>query len=113
MLRLAREREQLRVIADQIGAPTGAELIADVSAHALRATLQEPELCGTYHLAAAGETSWHGYACHVIAEARARGEILAVTGDGIEPIPTSAYPTLPRGRSIHASTPASCAAPST
>ena len=93
MLRLAREREQLRVIADQIGAPTGAELIADVSAHALRATLQEPELCGTYHLAAAGETSWHGYACHVIAEARARGEILAVTGDGIEPIPTSAYPT--------------------
>ncbi|HMQ72556.1 MAG TPA: dTDP-4-dehydrorhamnose reductase, partial [Rubrivivax sp.] len=64
MLRLAAERDELRVIADQVGAPTGAELLADVTAHALRALAVDPTLAGTYHCAAAGETSWHGYACH-------------------------------------------------
>ena len=91
MLRLAAERERLTVIADQIGAPTGAELIADVSAHALRSLCARPELSGTYHLAAAGETSWHGYASFVIAAARARGVVLKV-GE-IAPIPTTDYPT--------------------
>ncbi|TVT52977.1 MAG: dTDP-4-dehydrorhamnose reductase [Azoarcus sp. PHD] len=91
MLRLAAEREHLTVIADQIGAPTGAELIADVSAHAVRSLRARPELSGTYHLAAAGETSWHGYASFVIEAARARGVALKV-GE-IAPIPTTDYPT--------------------
>lgn len=91
MLRLARERDQLRVIDDQIGAPTGAELLADVSAHALRSAFGNPALAGIYHLAPAGETSWYDYARFVIAEARANGEALAV--QSIEAIPTSAYPT--------------------
>ena len=60
MLRLAQERDRLTVIDDQIGAPTGADLLADVTAHALRTARQQPELSGLYHLVAAGETSWHG-----------------------------------------------------
>lgn len=91
MLRLAAEREQLNVISDQIGAPTGADLIADISAHAIRATQQTPRLAGVYCLAAQGETSWHGYAEFVIATARARGLVLKV--HAINPIPTTQYPT--------------------
>ena len=91
MLRLAKDRETLNVIADQIGAPTGADLIADVSALAIRQALQQPELSGVYHLAASGEVSWHGYAAHVIAFARVNGEELAVTV--VNPIDTTAYPT--------------------
>lgn len=91
MLRLAAERERLTVIDDQHGAPTGAELIADVTAHAIRATMPRPELGGLYHLAASGETTWHGYATYVIEQARALGRSLAV--QEIAPIPTSAYPT--------------------
>lgn len=91
MLRLAGERERLTVIADQVGAPTGAELIADVSAHALRLAVSRPEVCGCYHLAAAGETSWHAYAEFVIDAARARGVQLKVTD--VLPITTADYPT--------------------
>lgn len=91
MLRLAAERERLTVIADQVGAPTGAELIADVSAHAIRATVAAPALGGTYHLVADGETSWHGYACFVIEAARELGVALKVAE--IAPIATSDYPT--------------------
>ena len=69
MLRLAQERERLTVIDDQFGAPTGAELIADVSAHAIRQALAQPQDAGLYHLAASGETTWNGYAKHVIAHA--------------------------------------------
>ncbi|RIJ07358.1 dTDP-4-dehydrorhamnose reductase [Pseudomonas sp. 91RF] len=94
MLRLAKDRESLNVIADQIGAPTGADLIADVTALALGQALQRPELAGLYHLAAGGEISWHGYASHVIAFAKANGEELAVTS--ISPIDTTAYPTPAR-----------------
>lgn len=91
MLRLASDRETLSVVADQIGAPTGADLIADVTAQALRQALQQPELAGLYHLAAAGEVSWHGYASEVIAFAKANGELLAVKA--IEPVETTSYPT--------------------
>ena len=91
MLRLAAERERLTVIADQIGAPTGADLIADVSAHAIRASLASPALCGTYHLVADGETSWHGYARFVIETARELGVALKV--EEIAPIATRDYPT--------------------
>ncbi|AZD56213.1 dTDP-4-dehydrorhamnose reductase [Pseudomonas chlororaphis subsp. aurantiaca] len=94
MLRLAKDRETLNVIADQIGAPTGADLIADVTALAIQQVLLRPELAGLYHLAAAGEVSWHGYASHVIGFARANGEELAVTS--INPIDTTAYPTPAR-----------------
>ena len=93
MLRLAGEREQLTVIDDQIGAPTGADLLADLSAHALRRLAQEPALAGTYHAVAGGEVSWHGYARHVIEWARARGHALRVAPEAILPIPTRAYPT--------------------
>lgn len=93
MLRLAAEREELKVINDQIGAPTGADLLADVSAHALRHLHQHPELAGTYHVAAGGETSWHGYARFAIELARAQGRPLKVPPEAVHPIPTTAYPT--------------------
>ena len=93
MLKLAAEREQLNVVADQIGAPTGAELLADVTAHAALRTLQDPALSGTYHCVAAGETTWFDYARHVIEWARARGQPIRVAPDAIRPVPSSAYPT--------------------
>ena len=96
MLRLAAQRESLSVIDDQIGAPTGAELLADVTAHALRAALVDPALGGTYHAVAAGATSWHGYASHVIEFARAAGQPIRVAPERIAAIPTSAYPTPAR-----------------
>jgi len=93
MLRLAGERDRLTVISDQIGAPTGADLLADVAAHALRTAQQRPEVSGTYHVAAAGETSWHGYAQHVIEHARAAGRPIKVATANIAAVPTSAFPT--------------------
>ncbi len=96
MLRLAAERERLTVIDDQVGAPTGADLLADVTAHALRSLAWHPELAGTYHAVAAGETSWHGYARFVIEWARAHGQTIKVAADAIEPVPTSAFPTPAR-----------------
>jgi dTDP-4-dehydrorhamnose reductase len=93
MLRLAAEREQLKVINDQIGAPTGADLLADLSAHMLRATQAEPALGGTYHAVAGGETNWHAYAKHVIEFARAQGKPIKVAAEQVLPIPTSDYPT--------------------
>ncbi len=96
MLRLAREREGLRVIADQIGAPTGADLLADLTAHMIRAARNDVSLSGTYHAAAAGETSWYGYANHVVAFARAAGVALKVAEGAIEAVPSSAFPTPAR-----------------
>jgi dTDP-4-dehydrorhamnose reductase len=93
MLRLAAERERLTVIDDQFGAPTGADLIADVTAHAIRASLQQPALGGLYHLVAGGQTTWHGYASHVIAQARRIQPGLALKVSEIAPVPTSAFPT--------------------
>ncbi|PHQ26787.1 dTDP-4-dehydrorhamnose reductase [Marinobacter guineae] len=94
MLRLAKEREQLNVINDQLGAPTSAELIADVTAHALKHAPNHPGTSGLYHLAAAGEVSWHGFAKFVIEQALNAGQRLAVKEIGA--IPTSAYPTPAR-----------------
>ena len=96
MLRLAAERESLNVISDQIGAPTGAELLADITAHALQRVRATPALGGTYHCVAGGETHWHGYACMVIEWARARGVPIRAAADAIKAIPTSAYPTPAR-----------------
>ncbi len=93
MLRLAAEREALNVINDQVGAPTGADLLADVTAHAIRAVRARPELAGLYHLVAGGETSWFDYARFVIEWARAHGAAIKVAPEAIQPIATSAYPT--------------------
>jgi dTDP-4-dehydrorhamnose reductase len=93
MLKLAKERERLTVIDDQIGAPTGADLLADITAHALRTALHRPDVAGTYHAVGQGETSWHGYAQHVIEFARAHGQPIKVARDAIAPVPTSAFPT--------------------
>ena len=96
MLRLARERDSLAVINDQIGAPTGADLLADVSAHALRTAMLRPELGGLYHLAAGGQTSWYDYARFVIDFARQTDTQIKVAPDAIQPVPSSAFPTAAR-----------------
>ncbi|MBN5050951.1 dTDP-4-dehydrorhamnose reductase [Stenotrophomonas maltophilia] len=88
MLRVGAERDQLRVVADQIGTPTPAALIADVTALAL----QHPgQLSGTWHLTASGQTSWHGFAEAIFAEALASGLLAKVPT--VEAIPSSEYPT--------------------
>jgi len=93
MLKLATERDTLKVIHDQAGAPTGAELLADVTAHAVRRVQAEPALAGSYHCVAGGETNWFDYARFVIEWARARGQPIRVAPDAIHGIPTSDYPT--------------------
>ncbi|WP_313463231.1 dTDP-4-dehydrorhamnose reductase [Pseudomonas nitroreducens] len=101
MLRLAKDRDELRVIADQIGAPTSAELIADTTALMLLKLSNDSDLnasaSGTYHLVASGETSWHGYASYVVGEAIRLGQELRTTPERISPIATSEYP-LPARR---------------
>ena len=99
MLRLAKERDRLTVIADQAGAPTGAELLADVTAHAVRAVAGPQgnhDLAGLYHVVASGETSWHGYARFVLETAHKAGVALKALPDNVEPIPTSSFPTPAR-----------------
>ncbi len=100
MLKLAQERERLTVIDDQVGAPTGADLLADVTAHAVRAVCAAParsDLAGLYHLVAGGETSWYGYARLIIEQACNAGLPVRVAPDAVVPIPTEAYP-LPAPR---------------
>ena len=96
MLRLAGEREKLTVVADQFGAPTPAALLADLSAHLVREHARAGAAAfpyGTYHVAASGETSWHGYAQFVIGEALAAGKALKATVDAVAPLATEQYPT--------------------
>jgi len=94
MLRLAADRSELNVIADQIGAPTGADLIADVCAVTIRKALIDPSVKGVYHLAAAGFTSWHEYAQLVIDHGKSLAVPLQV--NVVNPIPTSQFPTPAR-----------------
>ncbi|WP_027015183.1 dTDP-4-dehydrorhamnose reductase [Comamonas composti] len=93
MLRLAQERERLTVIDDQWGAPTGADLLADITAHALRHLRTRPEDGGLYHCVASGETNWHTYASYVIAQARQAQPAMNIKATEIAPVPTSAFPT--------------------
>lgn len=93
MLRLAQERDRLTVIDDQTGAPTGADLLADVTAHAIRTAMHRKEVAGLYHLVAAGETSWFGYARFVLDFARETGLKLKVDPEEIVPVPSSAFPS--------------------
>ncbi len=99
MLRLAQERDSLTVIDDQVGAPTGAELLADVTAHAVRQVMQAEdaaELAGTYHVTAGGSTSWHGYAQLVLQTALEVGVSLKVQPGDVRAVSTAAYPSPAR-----------------
>jgi len=98
MLRLAKERETLQVIDDQMGAPTGADLIADVTAHAIRQAMPgqaggNVALAGIYHLVAGGCTNWHAYAKHVLALAESAQPAIKMVAKDIRAVPTSAFPT--------------------
>lgn len=98
MLRLAKERETLQVIDDQFGAPTGADLIADVTAHAIRQVMAgegggNSALAGIYHLVAGGVTSWHSYAKYVIALAQSAQPATKIVANEVRAVPTSAFPT--------------------
>ncbi|UVW27931.1 dTDP-4-dehydrorhamnose reductase [Massilia sp. H6] len=95
ILQLARQRQAFDVVADQVGAPTSAQLLADATALALQRIASAgdaaPSLSGTYHLAAAGQTSWHAYACHVLAQAQAHGAQLLATPERIAAVPASRW----------------------
>ena len=98
MLRLAKERETLQVIDDQFGAPTGADLIADVTAHAIRQVKAgeaggDVVLAGIYHLVASGVTTWHAYAKHVVALAESAQPAIKIVAKEVKAVPTSAFPT--------------------
>ncbi len=96
ILRVAHEREQLNVVADQYGAPTSAALLADVTAQLVRQKQREGEehfSSGLYHLVAGGETTWCDYARFVVSEALTVGTSLKLAPDGIRGIPSSDYPT--------------------
>lgn len=93
MLRLAQERDRLTVIDDQWGAPTGADLLADVTAHALRHLRQRPQDAGLYHCAAAGETNWNEYAKYVLAQVQKVQDAIEIKAKEVAPVPTSAFPT--------------------
>ena len=96
MLRLARERDRLTVVDDQFGAPTGAELLADVTAHAIRALQRDPALAGLYHVSASGETNWHGYACFVVGKAQQAGEVFKAGPQQVVPVPASTFAAAAR-----------------
>lgn len=93
ILRLGSSRETLSVVDDQVGAPTGAELIADVTAHAVRMAQASTGKEGLYHVAAAGEVSWHGLACHVLRTAREKGQAISVPQTAIKAVPSVAFPS--------------------
>ena len=95
ILRLAQERSSLNIVADQVGAPTSAALIADVTRRAVEfiSSQEAPDVSGTYHLSAQGNTSWHGYAEQIVREASARNFPLALQLDALKPISTAEYPT--------------------
>ena len=93
MLRLAQERDRLTVIDDQWGAPTGADLLADVTAHAIRHLAQHPQDGGLYHCVAAGETNWNLYAKEVLTLAAQTQPAIKLKATEVAPVPTSAFPT--------------------
>lgn len=93
MLRLAQERSELQVVSDQVGAPTSAELIADVTSLLIHRIFDRTVPSGIYHLTASGETSWHGFARFLIAQASYLGVPLAVDESKIRAISTQEFPT--------------------
>jgi dTDP-4-dehydrorhamnose reductase len=101
MLRLAQERNEIKVVFDQVGAPTSAELLADVTTCCLYRLQYDTSFAsyrgGTYHLTAGGSTSWHGFAQFILNEAVHHGVKLSATSENVLAIPTSEYP-LPAKR---------------
>ena len=96
ILRLASSRDELRIVADQFGAPTGAALLADASCNIAARYLRDGRAnfpFGLYHLTASGETSWHGFAQHIVTKAAAANSPLKATINHILPIPAAEYPT--------------------
>jgi dTDP-4-dehydrorhamnose reductase len=99
MLRLAAERRQLTVVVDQFGAPTAASLLADLTAHLVRQVAREGAAdfpYGTYHVAAAGETSWYDYARFVLDAAQRAGMLLQAGPADVLPVQSAAYPAAAR-----------------
>ena len=96
MLRLAAERDTLSVVSDQWGAPTGADLLADVTAHCLRQLLRDPSGAGTYHCTPAGSTHWCDYARHVLRQAQGLGHALKAGPEAVQAIASAAFPTPAR-----------------
>ncbi|MFW5453806.1 dTDP-4-dehydrorhamnose reductase [Thioalkalivibrio sulfidiphilus] len=96
MLRLSAERESLQLIDDQHGAPTGAELIADITAQVIPKVMESRERAGLYHLASAGETNWHDYASFVIERAREAGWPVKVSRSGITAVKSDRFPVKAR-----------------
>lgn len=98
MLKLAQEREVLKVINDQTGAPTGAELLADVTAHVLRQAFGQlaggRDVSGLYHLAAGGQTNWFEYANHVLGRAKHAQFSVKTIAASVVPVSTSAFQTI-------------------
>lgn len=92
MLRLAREQDQLKVINDQYGAPTGADLIADITAHLVN-KFQLRSASGIYHLVASGETNWHQYAQFIIELATQQGVLLTATPATVLPVSSGEFKT--------------------
>ena len=92
IIRLAQERDSLSVVNDQIGAPTGADLLADITAHTLRTAQKQPEIGGLYHLAADGKTSWYDYARFVLDFAHQMGVEMKVGSDKVFPIASHDFP---------------------
>ncbi len=99
VLRLVRERSELRIVADQVGAPTWARLLGRVTAEIVKRWQERPEqnLCGLYHLTAGGQASWHRYAEEIVSQARQYDDVLAAKALDIRPIATHEYP-LPAKR---------------
>ncbi|RYF30413.1 MAG: dTDP-4-dehydrorhamnose reductase, partial [Comamonadaceae bacterium] len=96
MLRLAKERDELTVIDDQFGAPTGAEMLADVTAQAIPQLRVDESKAGIYHVAAGGVTTWHEYARFIIARARVAGVAIRCADEAIRPVPATSFPTPAR-----------------
>ena len=96
MLRLASERDTLNVIDDQFGAPTGADLLADVTAQAIALALRQPSLTGLYHMVAAGETTWFDYAKYVIDRSIRAQTAPKIISKAVNPVASSAFPTVAR-----------------
>ena len=94
MIRLFQEKDELSVVNDQIGVPTSAELIADITSVCLMQALRNnTDLSGIYHLAPSGNTSWYGFAQYLLEKGQSIVDGLSSHSVNLNPIPTSQYPT--------------------
>ena len=93
ILRLAQQRDKLTVVNDQIGSPTGAELIADITALTLLMTKHKPEISGLYHLTASGSTSWYEFAKYILESAESANLPLKIKSTALQPIASSDFPS--------------------